>query len=104
MPSEFFFWSICPHILVRFALNADGAPKTDGAGFIQVPHPREYGLPGSEPVPEDSQEAEIYSLSATHQLHCLVSCEFSMEVPVIFQQRDCCLGVTMLVSHCTGWY
>lgn len=33
--------------------------------------PRRFGLPPSEPIANDTQEAEVYSLSVTHQLHCL---------------------------------
>ncbi|KAK0645786.1 hypothetical protein B0T16DRAFT_457778 [Cercophora newfieldiana] len=42
-----------------------------GAGFIRVPYPRNSGLPPSEPIANDTEEAEVYSLSVTHQLHCL---------------------------------
>jgi hypothetical protein len=28
-------------------------------------------MPQSKAVPEDPEEAEVYSLSVTHQLHCL---------------------------------
>ncbi|KAK3348677.1 hypothetical protein B0T25DRAFT_457724, partial [Lasiosphaeria hispida] len=42
-----------------------------GAGFVRVPHPRRVGLPPSEPIPNDTEQGEMYSLSVTHQLHCL---------------------------------
>jgi hypothetical protein len=42
-----------------------------GAGFIRVPHPRLYNLPPSQIIKGDPEEAELYSLSVTHQLHCL---------------------------------
>jgi len=42
-----------------------------GAGFIRVPHPRLYDLPPSQIIKGDPEEAELYSLSVTHQLHCL---------------------------------
>ena len=29
-------------------------------------------MPQSKAIPDDPEEAEIYSLSVTHQLHCLV--------------------------------
>jgi hypothetical protein len=44
---------------------------TVGAGFIRVPHPRLYNLPPSQIIKGDPEEAELYSLSVTHQLHCL---------------------------------
>ncbi|KAK0733040.1 hypothetical protein B0T26DRAFT_745136 [Lasiosphaeria miniovina] len=28
-------------------------------------------MPASEPIPDDPEQGEIYSLSVTHQLHCL---------------------------------
>jgi hypothetical protein len=43
-----------------------------GAGFLRVPFPRTSGLPPSKPIPNDHEFAEIYSISITHQLHCLV--------------------------------
>jgi hypothetical protein len=42
-----------------------------GAGFIRVPHPRLYNLPPSQIIKGDPEKAELYSLSVTHQLHCL---------------------------------
>lgn len=47
--------------------------ETVGAGFIRVPNPRRFDMPASEPIALDDEEAETYSLSITHQLHCLVS-------------------------------
>jgi hypothetical protein len=44
-----------------------------GAGFIRVPNPRRFDMPASEPIDIDDENAETYSLSITHQLHCLVS-------------------------------
>ena len=43
-----------------------------GSGFLRVPHPRRYAMPRSKKVENDIEEAEIYSVSMTHQLHCLV--------------------------------
>ncbi|KAH8820924.1 hypothetical protein F5884DRAFT_66995 [Xylogone sp. PMI_703] len=42
-----------------------------GAGFVRVPNPRQYDMPQSKPLLGDSEDAEIYSVSMTHQLHCL---------------------------------
>ncbi|TVY89605.1 Oxidase, partial [Lachnellula willkommii] len=42
-----------------------------GSGFLRVPHPRKYAMPRSKKVEGDIEEAEIYSVSMTHQLHCL---------------------------------
>ncbi|KAH8685892.1 hypothetical protein BGZ60DRAFT_103371 [Tricladium varicosporioides] len=42
-----------------------------GAGFLNVPHPREYAMPRSKTIEDDPQQGEIYSVSMTHQLHCL---------------------------------
>jgi len=42
-----------------------------GAGFLRVPFPRMYDMPSSKLIPGDYQLAEIYSMSITHQLHCL---------------------------------
>ncbi|KAH8793583.1 hypothetical protein F5882DRAFT_59076 [Hyaloscypha sp. PMI_1271] len=42
-----------------------------GSGFVRVPWPRRFDIPKSKAVPEDPEEAEVYSLSVTHQLHCL---------------------------------
>lgn len=39
---------------------------------MRVPHPRRYDMPASKAIEDDPEEAEIYSLSALHQLHCLV--------------------------------
>lgn len=47
--------------------------KTVGSGFVRVPHPRQYDMPASKPLEGDAEDAEIYSVSALHQLHCLVS-------------------------------
>ncbi|KAK3375659.1 hypothetical protein B0T24DRAFT_647938 [Lasiosphaeria ovina] len=33
-------------------------------------------MPASEPIPDDPEQGEIYSLSVTHQLHCLSSSNF----------------------------
>jgi len=46
--------------------------NTVGSGFLRVPHPRKYALPRSKKIENDTEEAEIYSVSMTHQLHCLV--------------------------------
>ncbi len=43
-----------------------------GSGFIRIPYPRRFNMPASEPVKDDAEKGEIYSLSVTHQLHCLV--------------------------------
>jgi pyridoxal biosynthesis lyase PdxS len=43
-----------------------------GSGFLRVPNPRKYATPRSKKVENDTEEAEIYSVSMTHQLHCLV--------------------------------
>jgi len=45
--------------------------NTVGSGFLRVPHPRKYALPRSKKIENDTEEAEIYSVSMTHQLHCL---------------------------------
>jgi len=42
-----------------------------GAGFVRVPNPRQYDMPASKPMLDDPEDAEIYSISMTHQLHCL---------------------------------
>jgi hypothetical protein len=42
-----------------------------GSGFVRVPWPRRFDMPPSKAVPKDPEEAEVYSLSVTHQLHCL---------------------------------
>ncbi|KAH8884196.1 hypothetical protein GQ53DRAFT_846499 [Thozetella sp. PMI_491] len=42
-----------------------------GAGFVRVPYPRRFNMPASEPIEDDNEEGELYSLSVTHQLHCL---------------------------------
>ncbi|KAG0646703.1 Oxidase ustYa [Hyphodiscus hymeniophilus] len=42
-----------------------------GSGFIRVPRPRRYDMPPSKPIGNDKEEGEIYSVSMTHQLHCL---------------------------------
>src|ERR1700712_1319710 len=42
-----------------------------GSGFVRVPWPRRFDMPQSKAIPEDPDEAEVYSLSVTHQLHCL---------------------------------
>lgn len=44
----------------------------DGNGFVRVPNPRQFNLPASEPISNDPEQGEVYSLSVTHQLHCLV--------------------------------
>lgn len=43
-----------------------------GSGFVRVPYPRRFDMPASKTIENDTEEAEIYSLSALHQLHCLV--------------------------------
>lgn len=43
-----------------------------GSGFVRVPYPRRFDMPASKPIDDDPEKAEIYSLSALHQLHCLV--------------------------------
>jgi hypothetical protein len=43
-----------------------------GSGFIRVPYPRRFDMPQSKSIEDDPEEGEIYSLSVTHQLHCLV--------------------------------
>lgn len=42
-----------------------------GSGFVRVPYPRRFDMPASKTIEDDTEEAEIYSLSALHQLHCL---------------------------------
>jgi hypothetical protein len=42
-----------------------------GAGFVRVPHPRKYAMPRSKKIENDPEDAELYSVSMTHQLHCL---------------------------------
>ncbi|KAJ4421056.1 hypothetical protein N0V82_003960 [Gnomoniopsis sp. IMI 355080] len=42
-----------------------------GSGFVRVPYPRKYDMPASKAIEDDPDEAEIYSLSVLHQLHCL---------------------------------
>ncbi|TVY80492.1 Oxidase ustYa [Lachnellula suecica] len=42
-----------------------------GSGFLRVPYPRKYAMPRSKRIEDDAEEAEIYSVSMTHQLHCL---------------------------------
>ncbi|KAL5321891.1 hypothetical protein ACEPPN_009854 [Leptodophora sp. 'Broadleaf-Isolate-01'] len=42
-----------------------------GSGFIRVPYPRRFDMPQSKAIENDPEEGEIYSLSITHQLHCL---------------------------------
>ncbi|KUI54282.1 hypothetical protein VP1G_01565 [Cytospora mali] len=42
-----------------------------GSGFVRVPYPRRFDMPASKAIEDDPEEAEIYSLSALHQLHCL---------------------------------
>lgn len=44
-----------------------------GSGFVRVPYPRRFDMPTSKTIEDDPEDAEIYSLSALHQLHCLVS-------------------------------
>lgn len=44
-----------------------------GAGFVRVPYPRKYDMPPSKNLEGDDEHSEIYSMSITHQLHCLVS-------------------------------
>lgn len=41
------------------------------AGFIRVPYPRKYAMPRSKMIDNDPEDAELYSISMTHQLHCL---------------------------------
>ncbi|KAG9239633.1 hypothetical protein BJ875DRAFT_85516 [Amylocarpus encephaloides] len=42
-----------------------------GSGFVRVPHPRKYAMPRSTRIEKDAEDAELYSVSMTHQLHCL---------------------------------
>lgn len=42
-----------------------------GSGFVRVPNPRRYDMPESKAIEDDPEEAEIYSVSVLHQLHCL---------------------------------
>ncbi|PMD25339.1 hypothetical protein NA56DRAFT_432288 [Hyaloscypha hepaticicola] len=42
-----------------------------GSGFVRVPWPRRFDMPPSKAIPKDPEYAEVYSLSVTHQLHCL---------------------------------
>ena len=56
-----------------------------GAGFIRVPYPRQFGLPPSEPIPNDREEGEVYSLSITHQLHCLAVLR---DVIIKYEKKD----------------
>ncbi|KAL1859076.1 hypothetical protein VTK73DRAFT_7595 [Phialemonium thermophilum] len=57
----------------------------DGSGFIRVPYPRRYDMPDSEPIEGDPEQAEIYSLSVTHQLHCLAVLR---DVIIKYEKRD----------------
>ncbi|PBP19029.1 hypothetical protein BUE80_DR010087 [Diplocarpon rosae] len=43
----------------------------NGAGFVRVPYPRRFDMPPSKSIENDPEDGEIYSLSITHQLHCL---------------------------------
>jgi hypothetical protein len=43
-----------------------------GSGFLRVPYPRRFDMPASEPIQDDPEQGEVYSLSVAHQLHCLV--------------------------------
>lgn len=45
---------------------------------MRVPHPRLYAMPRSKKIENDTEEAEIYSVSMTHQLHCLVGSFLSL--------------------------
>jgi len=42
-----------------------------GSGLVRVPHPHKYDMPPSKKIENDPEDAEIYSMSITHQLHCL---------------------------------
>jgi hypothetical protein len=52
-----------------------------GSGFVRVPYPRRFDMPQSKIIEDDLEEGEIYSLSITHQLHCLVTYSTSQHVP-----------------------
>jgi hypothetical protein len=56
-----------------------------GAGFIRVPYPRKLSLPPSEPIPNDTEEGEVYSLSVAHQLHCLAVLR---DVIIKYEKKD----------------
>ncbi|KAK3386735.1 hypothetical protein B0H63DRAFT_468298 [Podospora didyma] len=56
-----------------------------GSGFVRVPYPRRFDMPASEPIPDDIEEGEIYSLSVTHQLHCLAVLR---DVIIKYEKRD----------------
>jgi hypothetical protein len=58
-----------------------------GSGFVRVPHPRKYDMPKSKPITEDEEDAEIYSISITHQLHCLVGISLPT-VTVLYADED----------------
>lgn len=44
-------------------------------------------MPRSKKVESDTEEAEIYSVSMTHQLHCLVKAAFSVfYIPLLISE------------------
>lgn len=43
-----------------------------GAGYLRVPHPRQYDLAPSRRIEDDVEQAEIFQVSVIHQLHCMV--------------------------------
>ena len=57
----------CYHYLERILIDTKV-----GSGFLRVPFPRVYDLSPNKPILDDHEFAEIYSVSMTHQLHCLV--------------------------------
>ncbi|KAH8807288.1 hypothetical protein F5884DRAFT_880186 [Xylogone sp. PMI_703] len=52
----------------------------NGAGYVRVPYPRQYGLNPSVPYGiNDSEEAEIFQASVVHQLHCLGALRYVLQ-------------------------
>ncbi|KAK1766578.1 hypothetical protein QBC33DRAFT_611770 [Phialemonium atrogriseum] len=56
-----------------------------GLGFLRVPYPRRFDMPDSEPIEDDPEQGEVYSLSVTHQLHCLAVLR---DVIIKYEKRD----------------
>ena len=44
-----------------------------GNGYIRVQNPRQYDLTNGRPSRAEPDGTEVYAVSITHQLHCLVS-------------------------------
>lgn len=62
--------------------DVDTPLDVEGSGFVRVPNPRQYDMPASKPIENDPDSAEIYSLSALHQIHCLVRRPFPLSFSV----------------------